>query len=527
MKKKIFITLLAVFMLTIFSVTAFALDLGDIDGNGKIVASDARMVLRHSAKIELLNEEQAEAADVDANGKITAADARLILRVAAKLDLPFEGLGIDEYLVEKGVLNVAVPVDNAPFAYVEDGILKGFDAEAAEKLASKTRLEVKMHPMSYDECIEAVKNGTCDIATGVNADKLPEGTYVAGKYLYCSLTCVVLKNSELKTVADIRNNKEIAVGVIEDTPGAKIAETNFANGADAYFDTCADAVVALENGSVDVLITDDTYAIYTGNANSSVDFIRDETFYAVDMAFVTSASSSQLAEKLKPYITAMNSGVDWDESGRSSISVSQNKISLLPGGTACVEITAECFYTPHLSVSLSGNIYKTNIEEINGKTYAFITAPSNLIGIGSVTAVMWSGPQSYEASIEVKIDDGCPDYYQYFDGVRIPDFGAFTKTAPYETVVDKDNGIIVHTYSAEDLYNNGITDSSKLEAYLDAIESAGYTYMGYQELANTISLVFVDEKTEKMVTYVEAYDEDGYITAIGVGYMLPDFMFRS
>ncbi len=525
MKKKIIITLLTAILLTILSVTAFAFATGDVTGDEKINAADARLVLRYSAKLQELDEEQFKAADVDNSGIVNAADARKILRVAAKLDLPFEGLGIDEYLVEKGVLNVAVPVDNAPFAYVEDGILKGFDAEAAEKLASKTRLEVKMHPMSYDECIEAVKNGTCDIATGVNADKLPEGTSVAGKYLYCSLTCVVLKDSALKTVADIRNNKEIAVGVIEDTPGAKIAETNFANGADAYFDTCADAVVALENGSIDVLITDDTYAIYTGNANSSVDFIRDETFYTVDMTFVTSASSSQLAEKLKPYITAMNSGVDWDESGRSSISASQNKISLRPGGTACVEITAECFYTPHPSFSMSGNIYKTSIEEINGKTYAFITAPSNLIGIGSVTAVMWSGPQFYEASIEVEIDDGCPDYYQYFDGVRIPDFGAFTGTSPMQTEVDTDNKVVVHAYDAVELYNNGITDTSQLDAYLDSIEAAGYAYMGYQEIANTVTYIFGNEKTEKVVTYVEAYDEEGYITAIGVGYMLPDYMF--
>ena len=56
------------------------------DGNGKYTASDARLVLRHAAKLELLSEEQQKYADVDANGRITAADARLVLRVAAKID---------------------------------------------------------------------------------------------------------------------------------------------------------------------------------------------------------------------------------------------------------------------------------------------------------------------------------------------------------------------------------------------------------------------------------------------------------
>ncbi len=59
---------------------------GDIDANGKISASDARLVLRASAKLENFNAEQTKAADVNGDNKITASDARKILRVSAKLD---------------------------------------------------------------------------------------------------------------------------------------------------------------------------------------------------------------------------------------------------------------------------------------------------------------------------------------------------------------------------------------------------------------------------------------------------------
>lgn len=59
---------------------------GDIDTNGKISASDARLVLRASAKLESFNAEQTKAADVNGDNKITASDARKILRVSAKLD---------------------------------------------------------------------------------------------------------------------------------------------------------------------------------------------------------------------------------------------------------------------------------------------------------------------------------------------------------------------------------------------------------------------------------------------------------
>ena len=64
---------------------------GDVDGNGQILANDARLALRVSAKLENnLTKEQLLAADVDRNGQILANDARQILRFSAKLLREFE-----------------------------------------------------------------------------------------------------------------------------------------------------------------------------------------------------------------------------------------------------------------------------------------------------------------------------------------------------------------------------------------------------------------------------------------------------
>lgn len=59
---------------------------GDIDGNGKINASDARLALRSAAGLAALTAEEKYAADFDNDGKVTAADARHILRYAAGLE---------------------------------------------------------------------------------------------------------------------------------------------------------------------------------------------------------------------------------------------------------------------------------------------------------------------------------------------------------------------------------------------------------------------------------------------------------
>ena len=60
--------------------------LGDIDGDNKVTASDARTALRMSVKLEKITEAALKLADTDNDGKITAADARHILRTSVKLE---------------------------------------------------------------------------------------------------------------------------------------------------------------------------------------------------------------------------------------------------------------------------------------------------------------------------------------------------------------------------------------------------------------------------------------------------------
>lgn len=59
---------------------------GDINGDGRINAADARLALRAASRLETLSDDAFFTADVDGNGKVNAADARIILRVASKLE---------------------------------------------------------------------------------------------------------------------------------------------------------------------------------------------------------------------------------------------------------------------------------------------------------------------------------------------------------------------------------------------------------------------------------------------------------
>ena len=103
MKKALFFTIFALilaFVLFSSSVAASALPtadaeegmdqsnnyLGDVDGNGKVTATDARMILRHAAKLEEIEPLYYFFGDVNCDSWIRSNDARLALRMAARLE---------------------------------------------------------------------------------------------------------------------------------------------------------------------------------------------------------------------------------------------------------------------------------------------------------------------------------------------------------------------------------------------------------------------------------------------------------
>ena len=63
---------------------------GDVDGDGRISAADARLALRRSVGLEAFEEGSAAflACDVDFDGAVSSADARLILRGSVGLEDP-------------------------------------------------------------------------------------------------------------------------------------------------------------------------------------------------------------------------------------------------------------------------------------------------------------------------------------------------------------------------------------------------------------------------------------------------------
>lgn len=87
-QKAISVLLVSALLLFAAAPCAFAAQalLGDLTGDGRVTAADARDALRLAVKLEPLTPDRLILGDVTGDGKVTAADARILLRVAVKLD---------------------------------------------------------------------------------------------------------------------------------------------------------------------------------------------------------------------------------------------------------------------------------------------------------------------------------------------------------------------------------------------------------------------------------------------------------
>ena len=333
-----------------------------------------------------------------------------------------------------------------------------------------------------------------------------------------SLVLAVLNSSSITSAQQVHGNDTLSAGVLDNTIGKYRVLDEFGAENVKLYATCREAVAALENGEIDVFVTNDEFASNMELYNNTVRKVADETYFSYDHVIFASGEKAELIEKLSPYVVAgdINKYENINSAGR--VYASQSTVTIAPGGMACVELIAESFYTDKAYVNVGYNSFETQVKTINGSRYLFITVPEH--AISSTISFKGGGGTSAEGEITVNVSKNASKYYQYDGAGNVLDFGAFTGTAPDDTVFDLENDAVIHTYLVYDLWNNGVTDVSILDAYLTALENDGYVYVGYEEIENTVALGFVNEEKEQVVTYVEGYDSDGYIVVIGIGYML-------
>ena len=169
--KKIISTILALAIMMTMCITAFSASgkLGDVNGDNKISAVDARMVLQCVAGLITKTEQITTNGDVNEDGKITAVDARMILQIVAGIiPMPDDGpyLSADKtqltikdtpevvYITMMGAETVVYYIDDTDVVTCEWGEWDGNTIPLTFYPVSDGHTTVDVYIEGYDECIE-------------------------------------------------------------------------------------------------------------------------------------------------------------------------------------------------------------------------------------------------------------------------------------------------------------------------------------------------------------------------------------
>ncbi len=155
-------------------------------------------------------------------------------------------------LIEPGIIHAATNPEYAPFEYMENGEIVGFDIELLNAVAKISGLEVDYSPLEFSTIISAVQSGQYDI--GMSAfSATPEREKLvlfSDPYYQSSQVALIPTNSEFTTVEQLTDKK---LGADLGTTGETAARTL---SSDVTTVTTSAAFPMLLAGQLDAYICD-------------------------------------------------------------------------------------------------------------------------------------------------------------------------------------------------------------------------------------------------------------------------------
>jgi len=216
---------------------------------------------------------------------------------------------------DENTLYVATNAEFAPWEFLKDGEIVGFDADLIKLVAEKMGMKVKFENMEFDSVLVSIASGSCDAAIAgltINETRKKSVDFSTPYYIGASQILIVRENDDVFTGT---TKEELDEQLKNKTIGVCIAFTGEAyakgneewgfkgiEGADVeVYDNISTAAQDLKNGILDVIIMDDTVAYKLVETESFKGVLR-----VIDIPLTTEAYAIAVKKGNKDLLEKIN-----------------------------------------------------------------------------------------------------------------------------------------------------------------------------------------------------------------------------
>ncbi|MBM7572575.1 basic amino acid ABC transporter substrate-binding protein [Aquibacillus albus] len=217
---------------------------------------------------------------------------------------------------ERKVLQVGTDAAFAPFEYMEKGEITGFDVDLLEAVMAEAGYEYELKNTGWDPLFASLDTKSIDLGiSAVTIDEERKESYDFSVPYFESTHMIVFNEGTDITSAEDLNG--MRVGVQNGTTGQSAAEKILGKNSDniSKYETTAVAFMALTNGDVQAVVTDNVVAneFVKNNPNANVEAITDEDNFDSEFYGLIFPKGSELVEDFNEALTTVIENGTYEE----------------------------------------------------------------------------------------------------------------------------------------------------------------------------------------------------------------------
>lgn len=227
---------------------------------------------------------------------------------------------------EAGTLIIATNAAFEPFEYVDGTEFVGWDMDIARAFADLLGVEIEIRNMEFDSVLSAVATGQADIGmAGISYSDERDKTVDFSKGVFNSSQMIIVRDDNT-TINDAMDLEGVIVGAQRGTVGDLLAQLDpdwASDGEGGYilgepsgvipYNTAAEAVQALAQGSVDAVILDKMPAEAIVSQRDGDVKILETSVFDDEYAFAVAEGNTALQSWINEAIDTLKSNGTWAE----------------------------------------------------------------------------------------------------------------------------------------------------------------------------------------------------------------------